>query len=334
MKPEITTSQEYGLDLGFLNNRIGAEFTYYKTNSKNQLINVATPPASGYSSKFINAGNIQNSGIEITLNVTPIKNRDFTWMFYVNYAKNKNKVLSIYPGSPEFELASDGFMTRTKVVEGKPFGGMYSRGYVRDSATGQIMVRDDGVPMITAGQTVYIGNSRPDWIGGFGNRFTYKNFELSFLVSARMGGRITSFTNANIYGDGMAAGTLAGRGGFVFDGIKADKTKNTTSITAQKYWSAVGGRNTPAGEVFTYSSSNIRLRELVVSYNIPQGTLTKTPIKGATISFTGRNLFFFKNSAEGFDPELVLSTSSGLIGNESFSLPFTRSFGLNLNLNF
>jgi hypothetical protein len=96
----------------------------------------------------------------------------------------------------------------------------------------------------------------------------------------------------------------------------------------------VGGRNTPAGEIFTYSASNIRLRELVLSYNIPQSKMAKTPIKGATISFTGRNLFFFKNDAEGFDPELVLSTDKGLIGTESFCLPFTRSYGLNLNLNF
>ncbi len=333
LKPEITSSQEFGIDLGFLNNRITADFTYYKTNSKNQLINVATPPASGYSSKFINAGDVENKGIEITLNVTPIKDKDFTWTFYTNYAKNENKVISIAPNSPEFELGDDGFMTRTRVVEGKPFGEMYSRGYVR-SANGQIVVGTNGVPLITAGQTVYIGNSRPDWIGGFGNRFTYKNFELSFLISARMGGTITSFTNANIFGDGMAAETVAGRDGFIFDGVTASGAKNTTSITAQQYWSYVGGRNTPAGEIFAYSSSNIRLRELVLSYNIPQSKMAKTPIKGATISFTGRNLFFFKNEAEGFDPELVVSTNSANIGNESFSLPFTRTFGFNLNLNF
>ena len=248
LKPEITTSQEFGLDLSLLESRIGLEFTYYKTNSKNQLINVATPPASGYSSKFINAGNVQNTGIEITLNVMPVKKQDFTWSFYVNYAKNKNKVISISPNSPEFELASDGFMTRTKVVEGRPFGEMYSRGFIRD-ATGKIIVRDDGVPMVTAGQTVYIGNSRPDWIGGLGNRFTYKDFSLSFLVSARMGGKICSFTNANIYGDGMAAETLAGRDGFVVDGVKADGSKNATTITAETYWSAIGGRNTPAGKL-------------------------------------------------------------------------------------
>jgi len=120
----------------------------------------------------------------------------------------------------------------------------------------------------------------------------------------------------------------------VFDGVKADGSKNTTPITAEKYWSYVGGRNTPAGEIFTYDASNIRLREVVLSYTIPQSKLAKTPIKGASVSLTGRNLFFLKNSAEGFDPELVLSTDDGLVGTESFCLPFTRSFGINLNLNF
>jgi TonB-linked SusC/RagA family outer membrane protein len=333
LKPEITRSQEYGFDINFLQNRIGLEFTYYKTNSKNQLINVATPPASGYSSKFINAGNVQNKGIEITLNATPVKSQDFTWSFYVNYAKNDNEVIEIYPGSPEFELNTDGFMTRTKVVEGRPFGEMYSRGYLRDSL-GRIIVGTDGIPVITAGQTVYIGNSRPDWIGGFGNRFTYKNFEFSFLISARMGGSICSFTNANLYGDGMVEQTIAGRDGFIFDGVTDAGVKNTVQTTAEAYWSKVGGRNTPVGEIFSYSSSNIRLRELVLSYIIPQSTWGRAPIKSASISFTGRNLFFLKNDAEGFDPELVLSTSQGLVGTESFCLPYTRTFGLNLNVTF
>jgi TonB-linked SusC/RagA family outer membrane protein len=333
LKPEITTSRELGFDLNLLNNRIGIEFTYYKTNSKNQLVSVATPPASGYSSKFINAGNIQNKGIEVTLNFTPIKSTDFTWTAYVNYAKNDNKVISIIEGSPELVLRND-FINITKIVEGKPYGEMYSRGLLRDSATGTPIIQDDGRPAVTAAKNVYLGNSRPKWNGGFGNRFTYKNFSLSFLVTARMGGRITSFTDANLEGDGLSERTLEGRDGMVLPGIRADKTPNTTSVTAEQYWNILGGRNTPVGEMFTYSASNIRLREMVLSYNIPQGTLDRTPIKGASISLTGRNLFFFKNDAGGFDPELVVSTDKGSIGTESFCLPYTRSFGINLNLNF
>ncbi len=332
LKPEITTSQEYGFDINLLNNRIGFEFTYYKTNSKNQLVGVKTPPASGYDSKFINAGNVQNTGTEIVMNITPIRTPDFSWVMGINYAKNNNKVISIAPNSPEFVLRGD-FINLTKIVEGRPYGEMYSRGLLRD-ASGTPIVQDDGRPAVTAAQNVYLGNSRPKWNGGLNNRFTYKDLSLSFLISARMGGRITSFTDANLEGDGLSARTLAGRDGFVVDGVKADGTKNTTSVTAEQYWSLVGGRNTPAGELFTYSSSNIRLRELVLTYNIPQNKLDRTPIKGASISLTGRNLLFFRNDAKGFDPELVVSTARGSIGTESFCLPFSRSFGLNLNLNF
>jgi hypothetical protein len=333
LKPEITTSREIGFDLNLLQNRIGIEFTYYKTNSKNQLVSVATPPASGYSSKLINAGNIQNKGFEVTLNFTPVKSTDFTWTSYINYAKNDNKVISIIPGSPELIMRND-FINITKIVEGKPYGEMYSRGLLRDSATGTPIVLDNGVPAVTGAKNVYLGNSRPKWNGGWGNRFMYKNFSLSFLVTARMGGRITSFTDANLEGDGLSARTLEGREGMIAPGIKADKTPNTTQITAEQYWNALGGRNTPVGEMFTYSASNIRMRELVLTYIIPQGTLDRTPIKGASVSLTGRNLFFFKNDAKQFDPELVVSTDKGSIGTESFCLPYSRSFGLNLNLNF
>jgi TonB-linked SusC/RagA family outer membrane protein len=333
LKPELTSSGELGVDLAFLNNRISTDVTLYKTNSKNQLVNVATPPASGYSSKFINAGDVQNKGIEITLNFVPVKTNDFSWSFYVNYARNWNQVISISPNSPEFVLGSDGFMNYTKIVEGKPFGEMYSRGFVRNAA-GKVVVLPSGLPQITGAQNVYVGNSRPDWIGGLGNRFTYKDFALSFLVSARIGGVVTSFTDANVVGDGFAAKTLVGRSGWVVDGVTEDGSKNTVETTAEAYWMSVGGRNTPAGEAFTYSASNIRLRELVLSYNIPQKKIAKTPFKGATLSLTGRNLFFLMNKAQGFDPELVVSTASGLIGTESFCSPFTRSLGLNLNLNF
>lgn len=334
LKPEITTSQEYGIDFGLFHNRLNAGITFYKTNSKNQLINVATPPASGYSSKFINAGNVQNTGIEITLDVVPVQNENFRWSFNLNYAKNNNKVISLSPKSPQYYLGGDGFMNRVLVVEGRPFGEMYSRGFERDN-NGNIIVRDDGIPRVSAGQTVYIGNSRPKWNGGIGNQFDYKQFSLSFLITARMGGMISSFTDANIYGDGFAAETLKGRDGFVVDGVKADGSKNTTTVTAEEYWLAIGGRNTPVGEVFTYSASNIRLREVVLSYNFSQNTLQRTRfIKGATISLTGRNIMFFRNDTHGFDPEMVMNTGSAGIGIESFSLPFSSNYGLNLNLNF
>ena len=149
-----------------------------------------------------------------------------------------------------------------------------------------------------------------------------------------MGGVVSSFTNAIIYADGVTAETVAGREGFVFDGLKADKTPNNISTTAEKYWLRVGGRNAPAGEVFTYDASNIRLRELVLGFSLPSSLVKGKVLQGASISLVGRNLFFLMNKAKGFDPELVAGAQNTTVGLESFSAPSTRTIGLNLNLTF
>lgn len=335
LKPELTTAQELGLDLRFLNNRLGLEFTWYKSNSKNQLLPVTLPAASGWTSEFINAGNVQNGGIELTLTGSPVKTSNLKWDITVNYARNTNKVIEISPKLNEFVLTvGNDFMNTVKVIKGKPFGELFSRGYTRDVKSGQIIVDATGLPVITSAQSVYLGNTRPDWTGSVINKFSYKDFFLSFVVSARMGGVASSFTNANIYGDGQAAKTLENRGGFVFDGVLADGSKNTKSITAEQYWRKVGGRNTPAGEVFTYDASNIRLRELVIGYSLPKNLIRGLPFQAASVSLTGRNLFFLLNRAEGFDPELVVGSADRAVGIEAFSPPSTRSMGINLNLSF
>jgi TonB-linked SusC/RagA family outer membrane protein len=334
LKPEITTSQEAGLDLRFLNNRIGIEFTWFNSNSKNQLLPVTLPAASGWTSEFINAGNVQNSGIELTLNGKVIKDNNLKWDVTVNYSKNNNKVIEISPTLNEFILTQgNDFMNTVKVVKGKPYGELYSRGYVRN-ASGQIIVDANGVPTITSAQSVYLGNTRPSWTGSIMNKIVYKDLYLSFVIGARIGGVVSSFTNANIYGDGIAAETAQNRFGFVFDGVFADGSLNNKTITAEQYWTKVGGRNTPAGEVFTYSATNIRLRELVIGYSIPKSLFQRLPFQSASLSLSGRNLFFFKNNAKGFDPEMVVGTSNRSVGIEAFSPPTTRTYGVNLNLSF
>lgn len=334
LKPELTSSSEAGIDLKLFNNRIGLEFTWYNSRSKNQLLPVTLPAASGWASQFINAGNVKNSGIEITLNGYPVKTNNFKWELAVNYAKNTNEVVEISPSLNEFVLTTgNDFMNTVKVVKGKPFGELYSRGYSRNAA-GQILVDAAGLPIITSAQSVYVGNTRPVWTGSIINKLSGKEFFLSFVVSARMGGVVSSFTNANIYGDGVAAKTLEGRDGFVFDGVLANGSKNSTTITAEQYWRRVGGRNTPAGEVFTYDASNIRLRELVIGYNLPDNLISRLPFQAASVSLTGRNLFFLLNRTEGFDPELVVGTADRAVGIEAFSPPSTRSMGINLSLSF
>jgi TonB-linked SusC/RagA family outer membrane protein len=334
LKPELTAAQELGLDLRFLNSRIGIEFTWYNSNSKNQLLPVTLPAPSGWTTEFVNAGNVENRGIEFMLTGSPIKTKNLKWDITVNYARNTNKVIEITPNLTEFVLTQgNDFMNSVRILKGKPFGELYSRGYSRD-ASGQILVDATGLPIITTAQTVYLGNTRPDWTGSIINKFSYKDFFLSFVINARMGGVVSSFTNANIYSDGVTTKTLAGRDGFIFDGVLANGTKNTVSTTAEAYWRKVGGRNSPAGEVFTYDASNIRLREAVIGYNIPKDLIKGLPFQAASVSLTGRNLFFLLNRAEGFDPELVVGSADRAVGIEAFSPPTTRSIGINLNLSF
>ena len=343
LKPEITNSFEVGFELKLLKNRLGFDLGYYLSDSKNQLFKVNIPPASGWSQEYINAGLVRNSGVELTVNFNPIRMNDFRWDVDLNYAKNVNKLVELTADLKVYDIPNgNDFMNSVRAIEGRPLGEVYSRGYQRNEL-GQILVDVNGVPKITSGYTVYLGNTRPDWIGGLNNRFTYKNLSLSFLISARMGGVVTSFTNAVLYGDGVTEETLAGRDSFIFDGIvETSKDKpastagqpNKVAINAEKFWTVVGGRNTPAGEVFTYSASNIRLRELTLGYSLPSSLVKGSPFQSATLSLVGRNLFFIMNNAKGFDPEMTAGSQNTSVGLEGFSTPPTRTIGLNLNLKF
>ena len=343
LKPEITNSFEIGFELKLLKNRLGFDLGYYLSDSKNQLFKVSIPPASGWSQEYVNAGLVRNSGIELTVNFNPVRMDNFRWDVDLNYAKNVNKLVELTPDLKSYDIPNgNDFMNSVRAIEGRPLGEVFSRGYERN-ATGQILVSETGVPKITSGYTVYLGNTRPDWIGGLNNRFTYKNLSLSFLISARMGGVVTSFTNAVLYGDGVLEETLAGRDSFIFDGIvETSKDKpaptagqpNKVAINAEKFWTVVGGRNTPAGEVFTYSASNIRLRELTLGYSLPTNLIKNSPFQSATLSLVGRNLFFIMNNAKGFDPEMTAGSQNTSVGLEGFSTPPTRTIGLNLNLKF
>jgi len=332
LKPELTTAKEIGLEAKFLQNRIGFDLTLYVSNSKNQLFPVALTTASGWSSEYINAGNVQNKGVEVTFNITPVKTADFSWSLDLNYARNVNNLVKLSDRLTTLPLTND-FMNFVRAEEGKPLSQIYSRGFQRDDQ-GRVKVDTTGLPLVTSGTTVRLGTARPKWTGGITNRFTYKGFNLSFLISGRVGGVVSSFTNAVIYADGVTEETLAGRDGMVVDGVMADGSANTKSIKAETYWKFVGGRNTPIGEAFTYSASNIRLREATLGYSLPQKMLGKSPFQSVSLSIVGRNLFFLMNKAKGFDPELVAGSANTTVGLESFSMPSTRSLGLNLNLAF
>ncbi|WBL22864.1 SusC/RagA family TonB-linked outer membrane protein [Zunongwangia sp. HRR-M8] len=335
LKPEISNSVEFGADFRFLGNRLGVDFTYFKTNTKNQIFSINTPESSGYSNAIVNGGEVQNSGIEISLTATPIETENFSWDILANYASYDSEIKSIFEGRDELVLGQ-GRLVRSKVVKGGQYGDLYIQGFQRND-DGEIIVNSAGIPLATNSFDVYGGNFNPDWTGGLKNNFRYKDFSLSFLIDMRIGGDVISYTQARQAGLGVNKMTLEGReDGLVVDGVVANDdgtfSPNTTNITAEQYWTAIGQR-TPIAEPFIYDATNIRLRELVLGYAMPQSLLKNSPFRSVNISLVGRNLFFILNEAKYFDPEQGAGTGN-LQGIESFNIPSTRNYGMSVKFGF
>lgn len=330
-RPEITHSFETGLDWRLFHNRFGFNLTYYDTKTKDQLLLIGIPGATLFSQKYINAGLIQNKGIELTADVTPIKSRDFSWTAGINYSKNKNKVKELTENMKSVIIGAGDAVYLIKVDEGSSFGDVYVRGWARDDQ-GRRLVDADGSPTLTDGTNVFVGNYNPDYMLGFSNTFNYKNISLSFLIDHRQGGVVISGTQALIDADGHSKESLRGRdGGIILDGVQEDGSKNTTPVESQKYFGLIGGRY-PIAEFYSYSGTNTRLRELILSYIFSNAVLSKTKfIKKAELSIVGRNLFFFHRSAP-VDPEITRGVNGG--GLEYAALPSTRTYGINLNISF
>ena len=330
-KPEITTSYETGLDWRFFNNRFGFNLTYYFTRTKDQLLLIGTPPASLFDQKYINAGLIENKGIELTSDYSPVKTKDFLWTVSLNYSKNTNKVKELTENLKSVVIGEGDAVYLIKVDEGSSYGDIYVKGWQKDDQ-GRRLVEDDGTPTLTDGLNAFVGNYNPDYMLGVSNTFKYTDFSLSFLIDHRQGGVIISGTQALIDADGHSRASLQGRdGGIILDGVTSNGDKNTNSVESQKYFSLIGGRY-PVAEFYSYSATNTRLRELVLSYRISSNFLSKTKIiKQAEISVVGRNLFFFHKSAP-IDPEITRGVDGG--GLEYAALPSTRTYGINLNVTF
>ncbi|MDP1795699.1 MAG: SusC/RagA family TonB-linked outer membrane protein [Daejeonella sp.] len=330
-KPELTTSYEAGLDWRFFNNRFGINATYYNTQTKNQLLLIGLPSASLFDRKYINAGLIQNHGIELVANFTPVTGKDFRWDAAVNYSKNINKVKQLTETIKSIVIGEGDNVYLIKVDEGSSYGDMYVRGWKED-AQGRKLVENDGTPILTDGLDQFVGNYNPDYMLGFSNEFSFKNVSMSFLIDHRQGGTIIGGTQAIIDAYGHSKASLLGReGGIVLDGYRPDGQKNTQAVSSQKYFGLIGGRYPSAG-FYSYSSTNTRLREFTLGYQFSDKLLGKTAfIKSAKLSLVGRNLFFFKKDAP-IDPEVTRGINGG--GLEYTALPSTRNFGLNLKVSF
>lgn len=343
LKPEETKSWEVGLDWRFLGQRLGIDFTYYQSSTINQLISASVPVSSGYSTAYVNAGQIDNKGIELSITGFPVMTKDFSWQTTFNLAHNSNEVVELMEGVTSVQLAGSGKYGYVELVEGEPVGVLTGYAWKRDEETGKYIVDDNGLPVSTD-EFVEVGNYNPKVTMGWSNTFKYKNFSLYMLIDGRIGGTIISGTDGMMAYYGVADYTEAYRdGGWVLDAVTEDGEQNTKEITAEEFWTTVSGGRYGWAEFFTYSATNFRLRELSIGYDF--NLRSDFFIKKANVSLAGRNLFFFykgksKLDIPGLDDRTIpidpdQSMSAGTLQGLEFGLsPSTRSFSLNLSLTF
>ena len=357
LKNESTKSVEGGLEMSFLNKRVGFDLAVYKTRSMDQIMDVTLSQTTGYNKMFVNAGELENKGIELTLNGSPIRGKNFNWDVNVNFATNRNKVVSLYPGVDNYQLGSfQGGVTLNAYV-GQPYGVLKGTDYTYD-ANGKVIINAaTGIPVKTSTATSVLGNVNPKWTGGITNTFSYKGVSFSFLIDVQHGGSIysldmyyglytglyqeTVFANdlGNSVRDPLIGNATTGydakSGGYIIEGVNVKdgvSTPNKTRVDASTSDSGFGKAARPHRD-FVYDASFVKLREVSLSYNIPSALLTKLLVKSATISFVGSNLWIIHKNLPYADPEAGLSAGN-VQGYSVGSLPGTRDFGFNLKFNF
>ena len=353
VRSELIKSYELGLEMRFFDSRFGVDFAWYRTNATNQLIRLGMDPASGYDAKMINAGNIQNEGIEFMVTADIIRSEGLKWNAQLNLSHNENRIIKLYDGggieSPvtEYNL---GTYDNLKILarEGGKYGEIWGSSYkrVEDKTSdlyGKIITDENGLPI--AGDEKKLGDQQPDLLAGLTNSFSFAGFDLSFLIDARFGGKMFSGTNHALQAGGAAAATVVNgaRDKFVVDGAieseVAGKTvykKNTVEVTPQDYWGAIVGRSGNLGinEANIYDATSVRLRNIALSYTLPKSLLKNTPITKAKLGISCNNVWMIKSYMNGIDPESVFATGSNATGYEFASSPTTRSFLFNITLGF
>jgi outer membrane receptor protein involved in Fe transport len=329
LKPQKNESIEFGADLRFFLDRIRLDFTYYNQKAINQIVDIAVSAASGYTAKTVNAGRIDNKGVEILLALTPVKTSDFRWDITLNYSKNNNKVVELAEGVEKYVLGTYWNM-QVLAVPGGSYGMLYGYDFKRDPS-GQI-IYTDGLP--SQGDLKDLGNTTPDWLGGMLNEFSYKGFNASILVDTRHGSDLYSMTTTWGRYAGALDETLIGReGGIVGKGVMSDGdggyVPNTVVADAESFNKAAYTQNIAQSSVF--DASYIKLREIKFGYTFKNSS--RIPIKDLNISLIGRNLAILSTTVPHVDPETAFS-SGNVQGLEYGQLPSARSLGFSVGCKF
>ena len=345
VRSELIKSWEAGFDIRFFNNRLGLDAAWYKTNATRQLLNLPMDPFSGYSSRKVNAGNIQNEGIEISLNGLILDNpKGLSWNSTAQFSLNRNKIIDLYPGVTLYDIKTLDAI-QIVAVQGSYYGDIYGQTFQRvedknDPNYGKIIVGEDGLPLITTGKSK-VGNQSPDWMLGWTNSFSYKGFNLSFLVDFRIGGDLYSATASNLYTRGNAAGTVVNgeRQDFIVPNSVVQTpngyTENKVPVTHQNYWERIGSTgNYGLPEMYTYDATNIRLRNITLGYDFNKAMLKNTPFQRLRLSATCNNVWMIHYNLPGIDPESVSATNTNATGFENGAAPTSRSFTFNVTVGF
>ncbi|GKG75657.1 SusC/RagA family TonB-linked outer membrane protein [Parabacteroides goldsteinii] len=345
VRSELIKSWEAGFDIRFFNNRLGLDAAWYKTNATRQLLNLPMDPFSGYSSRKVNAGNIQNEGVEISLNGLILDNsKGLSWNSTAQFSLNRNKIIDLYPSVTLYDIKTLDAI-QIVAVQGSYYGDIYGQTFQRvedknDPNYGKIIVGEDGLPLITTGKSK-VGNQSPDWMLGWTNSFSYKGFNLSFLVDFRIGGDLYSATASNLYTRGNAAGTVVNgeRQDFIVPNSVVQTpngyTENKVPVTHQNYWERIGSTgNYGLPEMYTYDATNIRLRNITLGYDFNKAMLKDTPFQRLRLSATCNNVWMIHYNLPGIDPESVSATNTNATGFENGAAPTSRSFTFNVTVGF
>ena len=332
LKPENTSSAEVGLELGFLNNRATIDATYYGKATTNEIVQLSLARETGFSAASLNAGKLTNKGFEALVTVIPIQTAaGFQWTSTFNFAENRSKLVSLYPGVSNYRIGSTWTIDEEARV-GQPYGDIYATPYLRDKATKELLL-SDGLPQNDAGNKRVLGNVNPKWTGGWNNEVRWGRLTASALLDIRRGGNIYSVTNMFGNYTGVLASSINGRQtdwdnpGLVIKGIdEATGAENTVKTTSELYYQSLFEN----GEAYLYDDSYVKLREVRVGYDLPTSFTRSLRVTSANIAFVGRNLWT-NTKVPNIDPEFAYTTGN-YQGAEFAALPTTRSLGINLRI--
>lgn len=333
IKPETTTSQEFGLDLRFFDSRVRLDFTYYNQKSEDIILQMPLASSSGFRAMYTNSGSMENKGIELFATGTAIKNKNFSWDIGLNFSRNRNEVLSLANGVDEVAPEEAFTSAQAFAIVGSPYGAIYGTKWKRNDA-GQLIIGANGLPQVEATKT-NLGNPYPDWMMGLRNSFTYKGVRLTGLLDIRQGGVAWNGTTARLNRLGRTEGSADRNRTYVIEGVNASDGKpNTTAISANAYWSTFkGDGGLYATENAIEDVSWVRLRELGLSYTLKVKAIEKY-IKSVDLGVVGKNLWL-KTDYTGVDPETSLTGAGSNIGGfDYFNNPGVKSWIFSLKANF